>query len=185
MTTQTIAEIRDAGRRSSAADHPGTIRAFYPFWDTQYRPFLIRAVEALPVDRFDWKPRPEVFTAHQVILHIAEVEVWWIGRIVEGGPDVDWVVPHEDPRQGWKGTYDAPDHASLLALLEKCHRPVQRWLERPAAELSRVIKYQPTEGPERRYTLHWILDHLQEHEIHHRAQLNFYLRWMGIEPPSI
>ena len=34
-------------------------------------------------------------------------------------------------------------------------------------------------------TLHWILDRLQEHEIHHRAQLNLYLRRLGLEPPSI
>ena len=39
--------------------------------------------------------------------------------------------------------------------------------------------------PDRRFTLHWILDHVQEHEIHHRAQLNLYLRIMGITPPSI
>jgi uncharacterized damage-inducible protein DinB len=52
-------------------------------------------------------------------------------------------------------------------------------------ELDRVIPVQPSDGPERRYTLHWILDHVQEHEIHHRAQLNLYLRLMGIEPPSI
>jgi uncharacterized damage-inducible protein DinB len=37
----------------------------------------------------------------------------------------------------------------------------------------------------RRYTLQWILDPLLEHEIHHRAQLNLYLRMMGITPPSI
>jgi uncharacterized damage-inducible protein DinB len=37
----------------------------------------------------------------------------------------------------------------------------------------------------RRYTAHWILDHVQEHEIHHRAMLNLYLRLLGVEPPSI
>lgn len=42
-----------------------------------------------------------------------------------------------------------------------------------------------SQGTERRATLHWILDRVQEHEIHHRAQLNVYLRLMGIEPPSI
>jgi uncharacterized damage-inducible protein DinB len=41
------------------------------------------------------------------------------------------------------------------------------------------------DGIERTYTVHWILDHVQEHGIHHRAQLNLYLRMLGIEPPSI
>ena len=37
------------GRRSFAAPavaHAGTIRAHFPFWDTQLRPFLLHAVEA-------------------------------------------------------------------------------------------------------------------------------------------
>jgi uncharacterized damage-inducible protein DinB len=40
-------------------------------------------------------------------------------------------------------------------------------------------------GLERKATLHWILDSLQEHEIHHRAQLITYLRLMGVTPPSV
>jgi uncharacterized damage-inducible protein DinB len=185
MSTTTAVELRDAGKKLSAADHAGTIRSFYPFWDVQYRPFLNLAVEALPVERFDFKPRPEMMTARQVVLHIAEVDRWWIDHIVEGKPYVDYVVSHADPAQGFTDAYDAPDHASLIALLAECHLAPQRWLEHPAAELGRVIQFQPEKGPERRYTLHWILDHLQEHDIHHRAQLNLYLRLMGITPPSI
>lgn len=179
------AELRDAGRMSSGADHAGTIRAYYPFWDTQYRPFLIKAVEALPVEHFDFKPRPELLTAHQMILHIAECERGWIHHVVEGGPDEEWVSPAADPAQGWVTVYDAPNHAALLGELEKWHRSTQRWLDRPASELGRVITYRRPEGLERRFTLHWVLDHLQEHEIHHRGQLNLYLRLVGIVPPSI
>ncbi len=185
MPTRTLAELRDAARGLSAAEYAGTIRSFYPFWDAQYRPFLIHAVEALPRERFDFKPRPEMLTAHQTIVHIAEAERAWIRQIVEGESYEDWVVPHQDPAQGWVTVHDAPDHAALLALLEEQHRPTQRWLGRPASELGRVFTYQPAQDLERRYTLHWILDHVQEHEIHHRAQLNLYLRMMGIEPPSI
>src|SRR6266542_1387560 len=90
MTTSTAAELRDAGRARSAADFPGTIRSFYPFWDAQYRPFLIRAVEALPAERFDFKPRPEMLTAHQMILHIAEAERDWLHHVVGGGSYEEW-----------------------------------------------------------------------------------------------
>lgn len=185
MTSTTAAQLRDAGRNLSAAEFPGTIRSFYPFWDAQYRPFLLQAIEALPAKHFDFKPRAELLTAHQLILHIAEAERGWIHHVVEGGPYEEWVVPHQDPAQGWVAAHDAPDHAALLAVLEEWHRPTQRLLDRPATEIGRVISYRPPDGPERRYTLHWILDHLQEHEIHHRAQLNLYLRLMGITPPSI
>jgi uncharacterized damage-inducible protein DinB len=185
MSTAAAAELRDAGRKLSATSFPGKIRSFYPFWDAQYRPFLLQAVQALPAERFDFKPRPEMLTAHQIVVHIAETERGWIHHVVEGGPDEEWVVPHRDPAQGWMTVYEAPDHARLLAMLEECHRFTQRWLEKAVAELGRVIEYRRPGGPERRYTLHWILDHLQEHEIHHRAQLNLYLRLLGITPPSI
>ena len=184
MPTTTV-ELREASRKLSAADHPGTIRSFYPYWDAQYRPYLLMAVEALPPDRFDFKPAPAMLTAHQVIVHIAEVERWWIHHLVDGGGYEDWVVELEDPAQGWKTVCGAPDRAALLALLQEWHRPTQRRFAQPATELGRVITYKPGEGPERRATLHWILDHVQEHEIHHRAQLNIYLRLMGITPPSV
>jgi uncharacterized damage-inducible protein DinB len=185
MRGRTAAELRDAGRMRSAASAPGTVGSYYPFWDAQYRPFLLLAVEALPVERFDFKPRPDLLTAHQLILHIAEAERGWIHHVVEGGPYEEWVIDHPDPAQGWQTVYDAPDHAALLAVLDQWHRHTQHWFAQPAAELGRVITERRAGRPERRFTLHWILDHVQEHEIHHRAQLNLYLRLMGATPPSI
>ncbi len=184
MTTPAPAQIRTSARKLSESDFRGTIHSFYPFWDAQYRPFLIRAVEALPAERFDFKPRPEMFTARQVIIHIAECERGWIHHTVEGGTYEEWVVPHRDPAQGWETAYDAPDHRALLAALEEWHRHTQHWLAQPVSELSRLYTdLPPGGGPERRLTLHWILDNLQQHEIHHRAQLILYFRLMGLEPP--
>ena len=90
-----------------------------------------------------------------------------------------------NPADGWRTAIDAPDTATLLALIERWHEPTQRWLDRPAAELGRLVRRRLDDGSERSYTVHWILDHVQEHEIHHRAQLNLYLRLLGVEPPSI
>jgi uncharacterized damage-inducible protein DinB len=185
MTTLSPADVRAASRKLSATDHPGTIRSFYPYWDAPYRPYLRSAVEALPREHFDFKPRPEMLTAHQVIVHIAEVERSWIHVDVDGGTEESWVDRHPDPAQGWRTLIQAPDHAALLRLLEESHRFTQRWLDRPASELGRIVTVRLPDGGARDYTLHWILDHVQEHEIHHRAQLNLYLRLLGIKPPSI
>jgi len=184
-TALTPDQILDGSRNVSAASHPGTIRAYYPFWDAQYRPFLLAAIAALPRDKFDFKPRPDMFTAHQMIVHIAECERHWIHVVVEGGPYEEWVAPAEDPKQGWVNTVDLPDHESLYAALEKWHRNTQRQLDRPASDLAKVITWRDPSGKEHQWTLHWILSRLQEHEIHHRAQLNTYLRLMGVEPPSM
>jgi uncharacterized damage-inducible protein DinB len=178
-------DIRAASRKLSAADYSGTIRSFYPYWDAQYRPYLLMAVDALPREHFDFKPRPEMLTAHQTIVHIAEAERAWILAVVEGQPDEEWVSELTDASQGWKTVIDVPDHAALRRVLEEWHRPTQRWLDRSPSELGRISTRKLPDGSERRYTLHWILDHVQEHEIHHRAQLNTYLRILGITPPSI
>ena len=188
MTTTNTAEIREASRRLSAADFVGTIGSFYPFWDAQYRPYLLLALDVLPPERFDFKPRPEMFTAQQLILHIAENEWGFIHNIVDGGMNPQWehwLVEHEDPSKGWKTVRDAPDHASLRDLLEESHRPTQGWFARPQAELGRVFRWAGDAGVERKATLHWILDGVQEHENYHRGQLNMYLRLMGITPPSV
>jgi uncharacterized damage-inducible protein DinB len=177
--------VREARRAISAADHPGTIRAHYPFWDAQYRPFTIEAVNAFPPERLDFKPRPDMLTAREMIVHMAEAERAWIVGVLGGGTIEEWVVPAEDPAQGWKLAVDPPDHAGLLALLERWHRPTQEWFDRPAADLAIRATRTWDDGSTRNYTAHWILDHVQEHEIHHRAMLNFYLRLMGLDPPSI
>ena len=178
-------DLRQEAQLSSAARYEGLLKAYYPFWDAQYRPYLIEAVEALTPELFDFKPRPEMLTARQVVLHIAEAELWWIHHIVEGEPSEDYTLRHEDPAQGWVTVYDAPDHNALRFTLEEAHRHTQRWFGLPATELARQVTHRRDDGQERRFTLHWIFDHLQEHEIHHRAQLNLYLRLAGVEPPGI
>ena len=169
----------------SAASFEGTIKAFYPYWDAQYRPYLVDAVRALPPEHFDWKPRPEMLTARQIVMHIAEAENYWIHHVVDGEPYEDLVLSLDDPADGYVTEYDAPDHNALLFLLEEAHRHTQRWFGLPASELARSISRTRMNGEKQTQTLHWILDHVQEHEIHHRCQLNLYLRLLGLTPPSI
>jgi len=169
-------------RRRCGADHAGTIRAYFPWWDTQVRPGLLKALTALPARHFDFKPRSELLTARELIVHIAEAEHSWIYCVLDGHPEQDWVVPKDDASQGYRLVVDAPDHASLFAMLERWHRPTLAWLDRPASDLTYSVAPESKAG--RRYTAHWVLDRVHEHEIHHRAQLGVYLRMLGIEPPS-
>jgi uncharacterized damage-inducible protein DinB len=184
MSTMTPAELRAQSRARSRRDFHGTIRSHYPYWDGQYRPYLLMALEALPREHFDYAPRPDMLTAHQTLVHIAEAERVW-NDILNGRETVEWVVERTPPAQGFDTKIEAPDHAALRALLAECHRPIQALLDLPVEQLEKTITYRASDGIERTYTLHWILDHVQEHEIHHRAQLNLYLRMLGITPPSI
>jgi len=178
-------ELTKSALTLSAGDYKGTVQSYFPFWDSYFRPYLLDAVELLPTAHFDFKPQPAMLTASQVILHIAEAERWWIHHIVEKEPFEDWVVPHEDRAQGWVTLYDAPDHNALRFTLEEYHRHSQRLFGLPAKELERRVTHKRPNGEERTFSLHWILAHVEEHEIHHRAQLNTYLRLLGITPPSV
>lgn len=169
----------------SAAEFAGTVKAYFPFWDSYFRPYLLDAIDRLPAAHFDFKPRPEMLTARQVILHIAEVERWWVHHIVEGEPYEDWVVPHEDRAQGWVTVYDAPDHNAMKFALEEYHRHTQRIFGLPAKELERIVDFVRPNGEACRYSVHYVLAHVEEHELHHRAQLNLYLRMLGITPPPV
>ncbi len=185
MSISTGADIRAHARALSAPAYPGVIPSCFPYWDTRIRPFLLRSVQALPVEQFDFKPRPEMYTARQLIVHIAEAEHGWITNVLDGGNFEDWTVPALPPAQGWELAIGAPDHAALVALLERAHVRTQFWLDQPIARLDRIFTTHPLDGPARTFTLHWILDRMQEHEVHHRAQLNLYFRLMGLEPPEI
>jgi hypothetical protein len=86
----------------------GTIKARYPFWDAQYCGRTSWPRHRLPAERFRLQAAPEMMTAQQVILHIAEAERWWIhhtskakrtGLVVEPGS-----------RAGIRDDHDAPDH---------------------------------------------------------------------------
>jgi uncharacterized damage-inducible protein DinB len=183
MPTPADESTYDAPLTTGSA-YAGTIKQFFPYWDSYFRPYLVDSVRLLPPAKFDFKPKPEMLTAAQVVLHIAEAERWWVSHIVDGEKYADDVVPHEDPAQGWVTLYDAPDHNALLFRLEEAHRHTQRWFGFAPAALEKRSVRTRADGTSREFSLHWILEHVQEHEIHHRAQLNLYLRLLGITPPE-
>jgi len=184
-----MATPADALTRSAwtlkGSDFAGQVKSAFPFWDSYFRPYLLDAIDLLPAAHFDFKPQPDMLTARQVILHIAETERYWVHHIVEGEPFEDFVVRHDDPAQGWVTRYDAPDHNAMCFALEEYHRHTQRLFGLPEKELGRIVTFVPRGAPPEEYSLHWILAHVEEHEIHHRAQLNMYLRMLGIAPPKV
>jgi uncharacterized damage-inducible protein DinB len=163
----------------------GTIKAHYPFWDSYHRPQLIEGIRRLPPEHFDYKPRPEMLTASQLVLHIAEAELWWIHHIVDGETYADYVVSDPAGCAGWTTAYDAPDHNALLFTIEEAHRHTQRWFGCPVSDLAKRFSRTRPNGETLEYSLHYILEHVQEHELHHRAQLFTYLRLLGIRPPEV
>jgi len=174
-----------AERRRHGAQHTGTIRAYFPWWDTQVRPGLLRVIAAFPERDLDFKPLPELLTARETLVHIAEAEHAWVHCVLDNAAaDQEWVTPvdEKDPSLGWRFAIDPPDGAGIVALLERWHRPTLAWLDRPAADLAYEVH---SEQRKRHYTAHWVLDRVHEHEIHHREQLALYLRLLGHAAPEL
>ena len=139
MSGSTPGAIRAAARMLSAVSHPGIIRSYFPYWDTKVRPFLLLAVDALPCEQFDFKPRAEMLTARQLVVHIAEAEYGWMGNAVAGEPYEEWVVPAESSAEGWTLAIEAPLPVTVR-LLPAVTLPTAR---EPAVALPAFVCCQP------------------------------------------
>jgi uncharacterized damage-inducible protein DinB len=136
-------------------------------WRAISRDFL-SLLDRLADDQLDFVPREGLWSLGTVVRHVAEAEDGWFRH----------VVLHELPH--WP-EYAAGDHAtvaSLKALLTDVHARTERYLASlDAADLDRRIV--APWGEE--MTLRWIVWHVLEHEVHHRAEISLMFGLMGME----
>jgi uncharacterized damage-inducible protein DinB len=145
------------------------------FWREKVKPTLDRALEIAPDDKLDWAPAGEMLTLGNVFLHISETSDWWYDEVIKGRKFQELVPSNKAP---------APPKAEIARYM-KIH-----WdrLDRFFAEDSQILnKSYQIQGREKPYHHHgnWVFTHLLEHDIHHRSQINQYLRILGITPPEI
>ena len=141
------------------------------FWMNEVRPPIGQALELVPDDKLDWAPAEDMITLGNIFMHIAEASDWWISEVMYGEGFVDYTPCPSAPRDKiaimldghWRRLEDLFAHTERLE---------------PIYDMS---KY----GRERKPTGWWIFMHLLEHDIHHRSQINHYLRILGIKPPRI
>lgn len=137
----------------------------------------LQAVRNLPEAHLEWKPQGGVNSIMGWLRHLAQSEDWWIQAGVFGRTDF---VPRRK--------IQLQDLPAVLDYLEQTREATDRLLlEWPAEKLLQETRPLPPgyrgapAGPE--VSLHWIMTHIYDHEMHHRAQIYLYLRLMGIEPP--
>lgn len=145
-------------------------------WRHEVRAGTLAAVQNLPDAHLEWKPEGGVHSIMGWLRHIAQSEDWWIQSGVLGKHNF---VPR-------RKTELADRDAVLRYLAETRAVTESLLLEWPAEKLRETRPIPPgfrgaPRGPE--VSLHWIMGNLFNHEIHHRAQIYLYLRFMGVEPP--
>jgi uncharacterized damage-inducible protein DinB len=125
---------------------------------------LVRIVDLVPADKFNWSPSPELWNSQGILIHVPDARDQWLTRDVQDG---------EEYRNIWT-TARTPD--DLKRELTRTFKRLQRFLSNQA-QLDAHHKSEWRED----FDGHWIAFHLLEHDIHHRAELMQRLALLGVD----
>jgi uncharacterized damage-inducible protein DinB len=128
---------------------------------------LIETVDKFAESELDFRPFPTSWTVRLLMLHIAHEENGEFGYGIT--QQLHDFPPEYDP-------LNYPDRAALKALMQAVHAASLEYLAGLTdADLEQVI-HTPWGQDARRIEL---VEHLVEHEIHHRAELSLILGMLG------
>jgi uncharacterized damage-inducible protein DinB len=142
------------------------------FWRETVKPTIDEALKRTPQNKLDWAPAEGMITLGQAFLHIAECSDWWYDEVMKGQSAVELA----------KGK--CPSKKIITRHLSDHWKRLDRFFAEKPAVLSQKYKV-PGAPTTFRPTGIWIFTHLMEHDLHHRSQINQYLRILKITPPEI
>ncbi len=145
------------------------------YWRDRIKPTLTQALELVPEDKLDWAPAEKMITLGNVFLHIAECSDWWYCEIIKGEKSLPLTGEPGDP---------CPPKKIITGMLNAHWARLEDFFADSPDVLTKVYSHQ---YDEKKYEWdgNWVFTHLLEHDIHHRSQINQYLRILGLEPPAI
>ena len=132
----------------------------------------MRVVRAIPPDKVDWRFRDGVFTLGDLVRHIATVNRYMFGEIVQGRPSA----------YAGCGRDLAARYEEIIEFAERLYRETTAILSTFNPEdLNRKCT---TPDGASITTWKW-LRAMIEHEIHHRGQIYIYLSILGVPTPPL
>lgn len=137
-----------------------------------------RLLQAVPEDKFDWKPHEKSMTAGRLAAHVAEIPVW-VNRSLEA-VEFDFATAPTQ-RNTYAGT------AALLDVFEQRLAAALAVLEN-ASDDALNQKYTVRRGAQTMFELPrkvLIRNFALNHQVHHRGQLSVYLRLLDIPVPGM
>ncbi|WP_298424258.1 DinB family protein [uncultured Kordia sp.] len=149
---------------AKAQDTP--ISAFLEKWENS-KNYLIEMAEAMPEDKYDFKPTDRQKSFKEQLLHIKG--------------NMDWLSTtyfSEDKKDVSKKTYTTKAEI-ILALKEAFNNTANIIKNTSADELKKVVEF--FAGPKTKLQ---ILNLLQDHVTHHRGQIIVYLNLNEVKPPK-
>ena len=133
---------------------------------------MIEGVSSLTQDQLDWIPEGGKSSIADLLRHISEAELWWLGQVVLGKTRYRDLTPQM-----------APEITSIVNELQESHKFVLEALEINTVDDWNKKKYSPR--PEEVLSLKDIAWHTIEHEMRHRGQIFMLMRLQGIKPPNV
>lgn len=128
--------------------------------------------ELVPDDRLDFRPHPEMVPLGELMRHIVGAVYFLLRRRL--GREIEIPSEIKDKRP--------LDRSAFLAQLDATDRLVRQAME----ELSEAdLEKAAYEEDGREWSVGYVIWHIGEHEIHHRAQLKMYLKLLGLETSGL
>ncbi|MEH7115182.1 DinB family protein [Neobacillus niacini] len=143
-------------------------------WDTELHPATLSCINSLNEEQLYWKPKGWHSSVHDLTSHMCCVEWVWIYRnlLERESWDERWKTKHFESIQ------------DVLVYWNEIHKETINLLTNtPINQLNDFHKMPYKHCPE--VSLLWLINHVIEHEIHHRGQIIMLMRMMGVEPPKI
>jgi len=129
-----------------------------------------RAVGAIPSEKLDFRPTPEMMSTRELVLHV----MGGYRFLRSGMAENDWSLESYKIEGSFNTT------AELLTELDDIYREAREKLAAFPSDAFE-LRVKPF-GVEQKISA--IARGVAEHEIHHRGQLCVYLRLMGVAPPE-
>ena len=131
--------------------------------------YTLKVAQLMPADKYSYKPVPTEMSFAEQLLHLAE-NLDWLSTSYLGNAKP--MLTKEDKALKKK--------EDILPLLEKTYDFSLNILERfDAAHLADTVSF--FAGPKTKLQ---IINLVNDHQTHHRAQMIVYLRLNGIKPPD-
>jgi uncharacterized damage-inducible protein DinB len=137
----------------------------------RYRRVTLQTLDLVSDEKLAWRPAAALRSFAEQFLHIAQTEDFYAHGLLMG----DWSLER----------FQAPSHAMTR------ERLIEQLAGTRAFTLDRLSRVEPEQlgegmtvpGIPVTWPLRSWLWYLVEHEVHHKAQLAFHLRQIGVTPP--
>ena len=143
------------------------ISTFIEKWDNS-RDYLVAVAQAMPEEHYDYKPAAREMSFREQLFHIQD-NMNWLGT-------THFSKEKYVKKEAIKGLSKAQIIQEIKASFDTAKRAVQNTNE---AELSQKVDF--FAGPKSKLQ---ILNLMQDHVTHHRAQILVYLNLNQIQPPK-